>query len=78
MKSTICKMYFYQKDFAEFYFDTTQVEAGARPDRTVILSQRARWRENPPDVRSAICRALLPEASISGILTPVTSVYFSK
>ncbi len=23
------------------------------PNRTVILSQRARWRENPPDIQSA-------------------------
>ncbi len=34
-------------------------EFGARPNRTVILSQRARWRENPLDLQSAICRALL-------------------
>ncbi len=29
------------------------------PNRTVILSQRARWRENPPDVQSAKSLRLL-------------------
>ncbi len=41
------------------------------PNRTVILSQFSNWRENPPDFQSAIRRALLPVAPISGILTPL-------
>ncbi len=49
-----------------------------RPNRMVILSQCARWRENPPDFPGAIRRALLPKAPISGILTPVTSVTGSE
>ncbi len=38
-----------------------------RPKRTVILSQRARWRENPPVVPASPCQSAITQAPIENV-----------